>query len=366
MEQKKLIIFMPVIQIGGIEKNLFIISNYLANKFKNVSLISTSKEYKNKFNSKIQFIQPENNWNKVTNRIKFLICLYLLAIEIIKNKNSSVFCFQADIYCILLCKLLKTKIIVRLGSSPASWSKKFLKKILYINILSMADIIIVNSLEFRKQLKERFNLNSVCIYNPLNINEILRLSKIKVKNNFFKKKFINIINVARFEEEKDHLTLLKSINLLKDNKKIRLLLIGGGNTRKKILEYIKLNKLTKIVKIINYRQNPYPFIKKSSLFILSSRFEGLPNVLLEAIALNKFIISSDCSTGPREILFKNKGGLLFKVSDYIGLSKQILFFISNRKICNKKLLFAKSKLYRFDEKNNLNKYLKLVKRTLTI
>ena len=80
--------------------------------------------------------------------------------------------------------------------------------------------------------------------------------------------------------------------------------------------------MQKFVKIVGYKENPYPYIKASNLFILSSRYEGLPNVLLESIALKKFVISSNCPTGPSEILDKGKGGLLFKVGDYHDLEKK--------------------------------------------
>ena len=65
---------------------------------------------------------------------------------------------------------------------------------------------------------------------------------------------------------------------------------------------------------------------KSDILILTSRTEGLPNVLIEALALKKFVISSDCPTGPREILDNEKGGFLFKVGDYESLSKKITQF----------------------------------------
>ena len=358
---------MPSIEVGGVEKNLFIISNYLSEKLQKVSLITISKKYKNKFHSKIKIICPKNNtWNSTPKRIKFFVCLYLLFVEIRKNKNVAVLCFQGNIYCTLLCKLLKIKIIVRSNSSPSGWSQNFIKKILYKKILNLADKIVVNSIEFKKELKTKFNLNSTRIYNPLNTKKIKELSKIKIKNNFFQRNFINIINIGRFTDQKDHLTLLKSINLLKNKIKIKLLIIGGGINKSKILRYIKLKKLSHIVKVKNFTNNPYPFIKAADLFILTSRFEGLPNVLLEAITLNKFIISSNCPTGPKEILTNNKGGLLFRVGDYVDLSKKILFFVNNIKVCKKKVLYAKSKLYRFGSKVNLNNYLKLVKKTLTI
>ena len=77
----------------------------------------------------------------------------------------------------------------------------------------------------------------------------------------------------------------------------------------------------KFVKVF-YTSNPFPYIKDSDLFVLSSTFEGLPNVLLEALTLGKPIISSNCPTGPNEILSYGKGGQLFKIGDYKSLSKK--------------------------------------------
>ena len=97
----------------------------------------------------------------------------------------------------------------------------------------------------------------------------------------------------------------------------------------KTQKYIVENKLTKNVKLMNLLKILYPD-KQADLFILSSKYEGLPNVLLEALVLKKFIISSDCPTGPREILMNGKGGLLFKTNDHRDLSKNY-YFIKNKK-----------------------------------
>ena len=98
--------------------------------------------------------------------------------------------------------------------------------------------------------------------------------------------------------------------------------------------YIKQNKLEKLVKLLNFTKNPFPYIKKSQLFILSSTYEGLPNVLLEALVLRKFIISSNCQTGPSEILLNGNGGLLFKVKDHRLFRKKFCFFLKTKEMSN--------------------------------
>ena len=360
--KKKLILFMPSIEGGGVEKNLYLIANYLIKKINKISLITVTKNAKNKFNNKIKFITPRNTfWDRMNKKIKYICCLYLLFIQILKNRNILVFCFQANIYCIILCKFFGVKIIIRSNSSPTGWSRNFLKNLVFKKLLRLADATIVNSYDFKNELKKKFKVNPVCIYNPLNKEEIVKKSKVKIiGKSFANKKQLKIINVARFTDQKDHITLLKAVNLLKNKINLQLLILGRGINKNSMSEYILENNLKKFVRIVNYKKNPYPYIKNSELFILSSKFEGLPNVLLEALVLNKFVISSNCQTGPSEILDNGNGGLLFKVGSEQDLAKKILFFYNNKNKCKKKLIFAKKRLDRFDYKNNIEKYHNLI------
>ena len=361
MIKKNIIIFMPTIDNGGgVEKNFFIITNYFSTKFDKVTVITLDKSVKKKLSKKINIICPGTNLiDNFGRRAKFLISLIYLFKEIISNYKPTVFCFQGIIYCTSLCKLTGTKIIIRSNSSPSGWSSNYIKKILYKIIYGFADKIIVNSLNFKRELKEKFNLKSVCIYNPLNRSEIIKNSKVRVNLKFFNKKNLNMISVARFSEQKDHECLIKSINIIK-KKNIRLLLIGSGPLRYKIFELIKKLKLDNNIKIIDFKKNPFPYIKRSDVFILSSKYEGLPNVLLEAITLNKLIISSDCPTGPSEILDNGKGGLLFETGNFNMLSKKIVFFMKNKKLFNVKKKHALLRLERFNYDKRLNDYLNVI------
>ncbi len=352
---------MPCVESGGVEKNFFLISNFLAENIKNVTVITISKNIKKRLNKKINFISLNYDiWNKLSRRIKFILGLFLLIKEICKNRNSVVLSFQANIYCGFLAKLFGFSLIIRSNSSPEGWSKNFIKNFLYKFGLNAANQVIVNSQDFKKIIKKKFNINSVNIYNPLNFREILNLSRKKIKFDFFKKKNLNLINIGRLENQKDHLTLLKAIMLIKDKIKVKLLIIGNGSMQNEIDTFIEKNNLKSDVKIINNINNPFPYLLRSDLFVLSSIFEGLPNVLLEALTLNKFVISTNCSTGPNEILLNGKGGILVPIKDYKSLAKSIIYYNNNKKKLKKKLHNARKKLDRFDMKSNLNSYLKIV------
>ena len=361
--QKKLIIFIPSIEGGGVEKNLFIISKYLKDKIKNISVITLSNRYKNRFVG-INFISPKANfWSKIGRRKKFFVGLFLLFLEILKDRNILVFSFQGNVYCTLLCKLLGIKIIVRSNSAPDGWSQNKLKYLIFKYVLGSADKIIVNSLDFKKKFKTTFKIHAECIYNPLNKNEIIKKSKIKNKFKFDKKK-LNIINVGRYTDQKDQLTILKAVNRIKKKIKLNLLIVGRGVEKEKLTNFINENNLSRQVQLINFQKNPFNLIKSSDVFILSSLYEGLPNVLLESQVLKKFIISSDCPTGPREILLNGRAGFLFNVGDYIKLSNLILYYSKNRKSLSKKILIGYKNLNRFDQNKNLNMYYKLIIRYL--
>ncbi len=363
MTHNKLIIFMPSIEMGGVEKNLFIISNYLSSKFKETTLVTSSTNTQN-LNKKIK-ISKFNLFNNLfrIRSLKILISCISLIKEIMKNQfgNVTILSFQANIYAILIAKVFKKKIIVRLNSSPTGWLKNSFKKKIFKKIYSLSNLIIVNSQEFKNEIKKKFNLKSICIYNPLDKKKIKKKAKMNLKKSPYKiTNSLKLICIGRLVDQKDHLTLLKSINDIKNKIEVELILIGQGKNKISLNNYVKINGLEKIVKILGYKKNPYPFIKRSNVLVLTSKYEGLPNVLLEAITLKKFVISSDCPTGPKEILDNGKGGMLFKTGNYKDLSKKIILYKKQTKIIKRKIKHAYSLLKKFDSKKNLDLYYKTV------
>ena len=315
MNSEKIVFFMPFIGGGGVEKNLFIIANFFSKKFKKVIICTHSNKHKNKFNKKIEFLNPKLKFSENINlRIKYILCLFSLFKFLLKNKNTLVFSFQANIYCILLCKFLNVRIISRSNSSPAGWYHNSIKKFIYKKIISLSDLVIVNSIDFKNQMINKFKIKVHCIYNPLNSTEILLKSKYGKRDKFFKskKKCLKILNIGRFTDQKDQITILRAANFLKNKINFKILIIGRGEEEQNLKKYIQNNNLHNYVKIKKFLDNPYGVIKQSDMMVLSSKYEGLPNVILEALTLNKFVVSTNCPTGPREILSNGKGGLLFK------------------------------------------------------
>lgn len=356
--KKKILFFAPSIEEGGVEKNLFIVSNFIANckKYK-VYVLTANKNKKRFFNKKINFISPTSNyWSDKPRIFKSLICLKILFFKIRFNKIL-IFSFQSNLFAILFAMILKFKIIVRSNTDPVGYISNVLKMTLFKLILSKADAVVVNSNEFKNNLKKILNIKSELIYNPFQIKRL----KQKVIS---KSEPLNIVNIGRLTNQKNQITLLKAINLIKNKFSIRCKIIGKGKNFLNLKNYIKDNSLKKNVELLGYKKNPWKYAKNCNVFVLTSKYEGLPNVLLEAINENKIIVSTDCPSGPKEILSNNKGGFLFPVNDYIKLANILTYIYYNKNKAIKKNTFAKNNLLKFNYKNNLKKYKNIINKYL--
>lgn len=355
---KNIVIFIPSIESGGVEKNLFYILNHIQYKFNRVFLVSADQFKNKKITKNIKLLSPSSKYFSDKSRvIKSLICLYII-IKNFWNKEILIFSLQSNLFSIIASKLINSKIILRLNTSPEKYSTNIVKKFIFRILYSLADRIIVNSHEFKNNFKNYYNLDSTVILNPL------KIVKTKKKISFFKNfNRLKIICIGRLTHQKDHMTLLKSLELLKYKFKVnfRLYLIGKGYNFNLLSNFIKNSGLQKNIKLAGYKKNAFEYINSSDLLVLTSRYEGLPNVLIEAQALGVPIISSDCPSGPKEILMNGKLGELFKVGDYKSLSKKLFEFYKSKKKLRKKSLLAKKYLYRYDYNTNLKRYTKVLK-----
>ncbi len=359
--KKKLIIFIPHLNIGGVEKNFYIISNFLIKKIKDISIITINKNISKKLGAKINIISLKSNRFENSHiYVKYVICIYLLIKTLLNNKNCVIFSFQANWYSIIIAKLFQLKVIIRSNTAPNGWSKNLIKKYLYKILLKLSDEVIVNSIEFKKIFQRKFNINPTCIYNPLNEGEIKNLGKKKIKNYFFNKKYFNIINYSRLTDQKNHILLLKSLNTIKDKIPFKLIIAGNGPEKNAIKKFISANNLSSNIKLLNFLKNPFPLLKLADALVLSSNFEGLPNVLLEAQVYKKIIISSNCPSGPKEILNNGKYGYLFKSGDHKDLANKIEYVFNNKKEGKIKALSGFKNLKRFNKQKNLIKYEKIL------
>ena len=146
---KDILIFCPSIEYGGVEKNLFIIANYLSKKVgkKKVYVISGNNNHKKNFSKNIKLFTPKKNYNDVSRLVKIIISI-IIFIKYFRKKDVIILSFQANLTAILLAKIFRKKIIIRSNTAPEKFAQNFFKKIIFNFFLKFSDIIIVNSLIF--------------------------------------------------------------------------------------------------------------------------------------------------------------------------------------------------------------------------
>ncbi len=202
------------------------------------------------------------------------------------------------------------------------------------------------------EVKEKLQV----IYNPFNIDRIKNQSNNILNLSNEEKKLLNekyIIMVSRLDNnQKDILTLIKAFSLyLEKDSDLKLYLLGEGPDRKRIEEKIKEKNLEDKILLLGMKKNPYPWINNAELLVHSSKYEGLPTVLIEALILRKVVISTNCPTGPKEILNNGKYGSLVNIGDYKAMADEIYDLLNkNSEKRNQYLEYINEAIQRFDSK----------------
>ncbi len=163
------------------------------------------------------------------------------------------------------------------------------------------------------------------IYNPVVTPELLEKAKEPVNHPWFNPgKPPVIIGVGRLTRQKDFSTLIRAFALVRQRRPARLIILGEGEERPLLNTLIRELGLAGDVALPGFVGNPYAYVARAAVFVLSSIWEGLPNVLIEALATGTPVVSTDCESGPAEILENGKYGRLVPVGDVDALAEAIL------------------------------------------
>ena len=162
------------------------------------------------------------------------------------------------------------------------------------------------------------------IYNPVVTPELRDKAQVPLHHPWFASgEPAVLLAVGRLSPQKDFPTLIQAFARVRRTRRARLLILGEGEQRPELEALVKKLGLEGDACLPGFVENPYPYMTQASLFILSSRWEGLPTVLIEALQCGLPVVSTDCPSGPREILMDGKYGQLVPVGDVTALSKAI-------------------------------------------
>lgn len=370
MRLNHVILYYPSMERGGIEVNIRHHIKYLISKGVKVSLISNKIDIRglNLNKKKFKLIKTHSKFRNSILPHRFLTSFFSIKklIQTIKNskKNSTiVFSMQSSMVSIIISKLYRIKIIARNSEDPISstiYADNYFTSILVFFlrfiIYNFADGILTNSYGSKKSL-ELFLINKdkiKTIYNPYLLN---------IKRNSNHKKKNIILSVGRLVKQKNFETLIKGFSIFsKDIPSYKLIILGDGPEREKLNQLIKKLNCEKKIIIKGWVKNTNKYFLSSKLFILTSLYEGLGNVFIDAVNHEVPCIYTNCKSGPNEILLKNKGGYQIKLRDHEQLAKTIKKSLINYKYSKNMIKFAKKKIHRFLYKEVCPKYLKYLEK----
>jgi glycosyltransferase involved in cell wall biosynthesis len=201
----------------------------------------------------------------------------------------------------------KVHIIITQHMSPEIHLDSKLKVRLIKFFYPRADETVCVSKDMERILNESYGIkNTRTIYNMMDIEKNIKLSMEQLPEEYkelFNGKCFNFINVGRLNRQKGQWFLIRSFRKVVDqHENARLFILGEGKLKEDLEDLTKKLNLNKNVFILDVQENVFIFLKKCDCFIFTSLWEGLPMTLIEALSMNLPIISTDCKTGPREIL----------------------------------------------------------------
>lgn len=187
------------------------------------------------------------------------------------------------------------------------------------------DKIFCVSSSVKNSFVKKYNIsnNVEVLFNILDEKEVLKKSNEKFNINVKWNEKFNIISIGSLIHAKNYSMLLRVIKRLHSNYDFNLYILGGGILKKELQKYINDNKMDGYVKLLGFISNPYPYLKKSNLYVCSSTVEGFNTAIVEAIILNVPVITTDCG-GMRDILGNSEYGMITENNEeslYNGLEK---------------------------------------------
>jgi len=215
--------------------------------------------------------------------------------------------------------------------SSSLFSKRWILKQLARSVMWRADALTCVSKDMVDQYRKVFrNPPHVCVYNIVDDRQSrLRLTE-RVEHRWLGNKNVPVLVAAgRLAEWKGFSDLINAFKILRQNRPVRLLILGDGPLKGELQAQIDNLGLTEEIELAGYVQNPLKYFKKADVFVLSSHVEGLPNVLVEAMMCGCTPVSTDCPTGPRELLDGGRYGYLVPMHDTAAMAAGIQKALDN-------------------------------------
>lgn len=197
------------------------------------------------------------------------------------------------------------------------------------------------------------------IYNPFDLQKISKQSLEEV-DELLPDKYI--VGVARLAPQKNFQVLLEAFSRLHTSfPELHLVICGEGEQEVSLKKLAQEYGIDSKTHFVGFKENPFPYMRKSMLLVSTSLWEGFSNILIEGMAAGTVIISSNCPSGPAEILGEgNKYGILTEVGNVQDLTEQITLLVNNEELRMKYLVAGEKRCLDFSTESTVSRYLQII------
>jgi glycosyltransferase involved in cell wall biosynthesis len=241
-------------------------------------------------------------------------------------------------------------------------SPTLIEKSLLWYLLRRPSLIVTPSEGVKRDLINNFGASEKkisVIYNGIDIKRVRDMSQEPPDTtDVFEGK--TIVTSCRLNAQKDFTTLLKAFREVRKIVESKLIIIGDGELREEITRLAETLGLSEDVVITGFKRNPFRILRSADVFVLSSFFEGFPNVIVEAMALGIPVVATDCPSGPAEIIQNGVNGLLVPVMDYHRMAEAILNVLTDETLRKEFAFKGKERAEVFQMNDMIESYRRLI------
>ena len=328
----KITVVSPLYTIAGVPLAQLRFARTLASRGHDVELLFGS------IDSEFEFPQPPT-FPVVSLGCKNVRGMFLPLVRYLKSARPDiVFSAEDHLTAIVIMAVIASGSRARIsGSSRVTpfdtysnrpFSKRWILRQIVRALMWRADVLTCVSRDMVAQYGQVFrSAKHVCVYNIIADSEFQIRAAEPVNHSWFEDKcgIIPILIAAgRLAPWKGFGDLINAISLVRDQRQVRLLILGDGPLRGELESQIDILGLADCIQLIGYVKNPLKYFSRANVFVLSSHVEGLPNVLVEAMLCGCTPVSTDCPTGPREVLDNGQYGYLVKPRDPSAIANGII------------------------------------------
>ena len=324
----KILMVLPFLKAGGTERQASYIVNYLQHKGNHVRTLCIEK--KGPFRDLFQV--PIDYLNSINSNSRFLINIYLFLTYLRGKKIDFIIsrAWSTNILTGVVSIISRKPCILFLSGSIDLSEHSVLKKWIFMFVLKRCAWIISVSEASKKNCVKWLSIDPnkiVVIHNGVNLEWVAKMSEMRVDlPEGYDSDFKTITFVGSLIHRKGVDVLLQSIKNVLQGKNLNVIIVGDGELRDNLESLSRELNINNHVFFVGEKVNPFPYMKLGCIFVLPSRAEGFPNVLLEAMALDNAVIATDCKTGPIEII-DGSNGTLIPVDDAQTLTEAIMSYL---------------------------------------